>query len=555
MNPSTSSLSAGDLKLLNRILDEGHDLEKLWPQLESVAHEPQFEIRIRAGLERLKEAIAQASRADAFDLQRLAFHERDLHLNMTAKHLSVILVPFERLRGRALRDDEFLVAEGDRIDEERDQAPLIVIADNLRSSFNVGAIMRTAEAFGAEGVWLSGYTPTPADEKTARTSMGTDRHIEWITFANAREALAAAKSKGYQTIALETAEDAEDLGDFQWPEKSALLLGNERFGIDRDLLASVDHIVRIPLHGRKNSLNVGIAFGIACADWRRSVDGSVGQSLGQSAGDFGRHPTLARQSDEMQPIGFFRSQSKHPYEAPRQGSVQPSEEIGVVELISGRQFEQALSDLQGFERIWLIYRFHHNENWKPKVMPPRGPAVKRGVFATRSPYRPNALGLSCVELVGIDGLKIMVRGYDLLDGTPIYDIKPYLPYSDSFPQARAGWTEALARGAHQILFSEIAARQIEWLEARGVTQIRGFLLQQLEYDPLDRGRKRVELATGRDTTSHRIAYRTWRADFKIDENRVHIERISSGYSELDLADAVDPHADKPVHREFIRIKF
>ncbi len=107
----------------------------------------------------------------------------------------------------------------------------------------------------------------------------------------------------------------------------------------------------------------------------------------------------------------------------------------------------ALRGLEGFSHIWLIWQFSEavREDWSPTVRPPRlGGNTRMGVFATRSPFRPNALGLSCVELVGIEerpglGTVLVVRGADLMDGTPIYDIKPYIPYADAHTDARSGF--------------------------------------------------------------------------------------------------------------------
>jgi tRNA (adenine37-N6)-methyltransferase len=130
--------------------------------------------------------------------------------------------------------------------------------------------------------------------------------------------------------------------------------------------------------------------------------------------------TVRRRGQMMKPIGTFFAESKYPYEARRQ-AVDASHSLGEIRLNSGMGFEQAVEDLEGFERIWIIYQFHHNSEWKPKVMPPRGPRIRRGVFATRAPYRPNALGMSCVRLVKVDGLRVIVEGHDLLDGTPVLD--------------------------------------------------------------------------------------------------------------------------------------
>lgn len=253
----------------------------------------------------------------------------------------------------------------------------------------------------------------------------------------------------------------------------------------------------------------------------------------------------------MQPIGLFKSQSKHPYEAPRQASADTSESVGEIKLTPNMNFEQALEDLEGFERIWIIYQFHQNEDWKPKVMPPRGPRVKRGVFATRAPYRPNPIGISCVKLVKAEGLTVTIQGHDLLDGTPILDIKPYIPYADAFPEAKVGWLEDIENEKWTVEISARAEKQIQWLEANGVSQIRGFIQSQLEFDPLDHKRKRVE----QTKDGHQLAYRTWRANFQTQARRIHVESIISGYSQGDLENPADAYRDKDLHRAFLSVTF
>ena len=109
----------------------------------------------------------------------------------------------------------------------------------------------------------------------------------------------------------------------------------------------------------------------------------------------------------------------------------------------------ALRGIEGYSHLWLIWQFSENvkSGWSPTVRPPRlGGNTRMGVFATRSPFRPNALGLSCVRLLGVEkteefGVVIHVGGADLMDGTPIFDIKPYIPYSDSHPDAIGGFTD------------------------------------------------------------------------------------------------------------------
>ena len=119
----------------------------------------------------------------------------------------------------------------------------------------------------------------------------------------------------------------------------------------------------------------------------------------------------------------------------------------------------ALVGIEGYDRLWLIWQFSTvaaeyaaGKSWRPTVRPPRlGGNERRGVFATRSPYRPNALGLSCVELAGVENGELIVRGADLLDGTPIFDIKPYLPYVDAYPDARGGFTDTTKEYALQVV--------------------------------------------------------------------------------------------------------
>ena len=148
----------------------------------------------------------------------------------------------------------------------------------------------------------------------------------------------------------------------------------------------------------------------------------------------------------MQAIAHVRSPDRARIDAPHQATDSVGTETGTVaeariEFVPGFPPE-ALADLGGFARIWLVFVFDRSEGWTPRVRPPRG-GGKRGVLATRSPHRPNPIGLSAVELLGVEDGALRVRGLDLLDGTPVLDIKPYVPYADAFPGAAAGWIDAL----------------------------------------------------------------------------------------------------------------
>ncbi len=245
----------------------------------------------------------------------------------------------------------------------------------------------------------------------------------------------------------------------------------------------------------------------------------------------------------LQPIGIFKTPQVHRYEAGRQTDHLSAE--GLVELFSGKNFEQALTGIEQCSRLWLIFGFHHNKQWNPMVTPPRGP--KMGVFATRSPHRPNSLGLSCVQLKERNGLKLKILASDLLDGTPIYDIKPYLAYADSFPEVEPLWLQDCK--PHSIEFSPASEIHLQFLENAGVNQIRSFIRHQLEFEPVNHKKKRVQ----HQDPHYVLSYRTWRVHFDLTQDRIHILKIQSGYSEADLQSPDDPYFDKDLHRNFKKL--
>jgi len=151
----------------------------------------------------------------------------------------------------------------------------------------------------------------------------------------------------------------------------------------------------------------------------------------------------------LAPIGWVISPYHRRFATPHQATAVGSDVEAVLRLDPARIPEAALCDLEGIERIWVISWLHRGGTWAARVMPPRGPRVRRGVLATRSPDRPNPIGLSAVSVIRIEGCDIHVRGIDLLNGTPVLDVKPYLPYADAFPDARAGWIDAVPRDAPQ----------------------------------------------------------------------------------------------------------
>ena len=149
---------------------------------------------------------------------------------------------------------------------------------------------------------------------------------------------------------------------------------------------------------------------------------------------------------EIRPIAYMHSDFPEKFGIPRQaGIVRELESLVVFE--PEYRDPEALRGMEGFSHLWLIWQFSAalTGRFSPTVRPPRlGGNVRMGVFATRSPFRPNSLGLSCVELKAVQarpglGTVLVVRGADLMDGTPIFDVKPYIPYADCHPEASGGF--------------------------------------------------------------------------------------------------------------------
>lgn len=168
---------------------------------------------------------------------------------------------------------------------------------------------------------------------------------------------------------------------------------------------------------------------------------------------------------QFRPIGVIRSCFKEKFGIPRQPGIVP-DAVSTLELIAPYNRSEALAELEGFSHIWVVFVFHEakREEWKPTVRPPRLGGNRRiGVFASRSPFRPNPIGLSAVmlEKIECDGERCVLhlRGADLLDGTPVLDVKPYLPYVDAIPQAEGGFAADAPDRQLSVRFSELAEMQ------------------------------------------------------------------------------------------------
>ena len=186
---------------------------------------------------------------------------------------------------------------------------------------------------------------------------------------------------------------------------------------------------------------------------------------------------------EIKPIAYIHNDYTAKFGIPRQSGLVEQVESTIVFEPEYRNTD-ALRGIEGYSHLWLVWVFSEaiRENWSPTVLPPRlGGKTRMGVFATRSPFRPNPIGLSSVKLLGVelhtkDGPVIHVAGADLMDGTPILDIKPYLPYTDSHPDAVGGFADPVRDYHLEVVFPD------EWL-AQVPQRLREPVLGLLAQDP------------------------------------------------------------------------
>lgn len=240
----------------------------------------------------------------------------------------------------------------------------------------------------------------------------------------------------------------------------------------------------------------------------------------------------------LRAIGVVRSGHDHLARTPRQPGAAAAEREARIVLHPIAGLADALRDLAAMERIWVITWFDRVTGWKPMVLPPRGPRIKRGVFATRSPHRPNPLGLSLVRLLGVRGRTLRVADVDLLDGTPVLDLKPYHPTVEAWPEARAGWIDELVRAERDgsafpntVTWEPLAAAQRAWLcDEHGVDLAP--LEDVLRRDATPHPYRRIEaLPDG----GLQIAWRAWRLRLRVVGTAVTVLAVGSGYERATVA--------------------
>lgn len=247
------------------------------------------------------------------------------------------------------------------------------------------------------------------------------------------------------------------------------------------------------------------------------------------------------------PIGTVTSPLVHRQDAPRQGALEGAAEA----LITLRpELTPGLRGLAGFERLWVLFHFHMNDAAHLLTRPPQTDGPKVGVFASRSPYRPGGIGMSAVRLLAVEGNTLRISGCDLLDGTPVLDIKPYIPYCDAYPAARTGWLEERAAGSVPVRFSAQAMHQLAWVRAHGGPPLASFARRELAWQPDDNARKRLYRDRELDTPT--LAYRTWRLPWRRDTAGVTVLCLKSSYSDAELADPADPFGDRELQLAFLK---
>ncbi len=253
----------------------------------------------------------------------------------------------------------------------------------------------------------------------------------------------------------------------------------------------------------------------------------------------------------LSPIGYVRCAAASKVQAARQ----PRAAAGVaarIELLPGHNFEHALVDLDRWELLWVLFWFHHNSGWRPKVLPPRSITGRKGVFATRAPHRPNPIGMSVVRLERIDGLNLEVRDADMLDGTPVLDLKPYVAYTDAHPDAGSGWLSDEPAGgqpadpvpAYAVRFEPLAVQQSAWVEAHTGMDLGERIRSTLSLGPAPHPYRRIS----RRGDGMQLAVKEWRVRFAVSGREVSVLSVDSGFRASQLTG--DTPALRP-HREFL----
>ena len=227
----------------------------------------------------------------------------------------------------------------------------------------------------------------------------------------------------------------------------------------------------------------------------------------------------------LEPIAVIHSPFREKFVTPRQPGLTPSV-CARIDFFADFATPEAVRGLEGFSHLWLIFLFHQNwqKGWKPTVRPPRlGGNQRVGVYASRSPFRPNPLGLSAVRLLSINcdsgKVSLEVLGADLIDGTPILDIKPYIPYGDSIPAATGGFAEERPKTTLQVVFSDLARKQIGQYQNE-TPKLETMLRETLSLDPRPAYRHNRE-----DSKEYGVLFDGYNILWKVQDERLMVLEI------------------------------
>ncbi len=220
---------------------------------------------------------------------------------------------------------------------------------------------------------------------------------------------------------------------------------------------------------------------------------------------------MSENTTQMKIVGHIKSCYPEKFGIPRQSGIVNSVQSELI-ILPEWQPEQALQGLNGYSHMWIVFVFHKNTStrYHAKVHPPRLGGDSMGVFATRSPHRPNPIGLSLVEIKEVLADRIIFAGGDLVEGTPVLDIKPYLPQFESKPQAAGGWSINTDKDI-RVEFSEIAEQKMtDWVQRKNDVQLKQAVIEIIQQDPRPIAYKGYE--EGESPYRNEHAFRLYEAD-------------------------------------------
>ncbi len=253
----------------------------------------------------------------------------------------------------------------------------------------------------------------------------------------------------------------------------------------------------------------------------------------------------------IKPIGVLHTPFRERYLAPLQAEME-SDQYSTIELHEHCNYETALRDIDGFSHIWVIWWFHEAKSWKPVVQTPRD-GTKHGLFATRSPHRPNPVAISAVRLHEVKGRFLRISGADMLEGTPVIDLKPYIAQHDSFPDATEGWTNSPTwKMKYSLQWSEQALQQVQFINEHCAYNLYDLVQRRLLLNPFTTSSNRI---IQHNDTQFTLGSRAWRIDYELHFAEVRVVSIRSSYTaqNINQADIELDSQDAAAHRLYLQL--